>query len=214
MSSESKNIIEDLNWRYACKKFDAQAKLSQEEVDTLLEALRLSASSYGLQPWKFLVVNNKELREQLLPAAFNQHQVVDASHLLVLCAKADMDEAHVDAFLKNVSETRGQDLHSLEGFKKMLMVAANKPVDKKLEWAKKQLYIALGALLTVCAKLRIDSCPMEGFKPSEVDKILGLEEKGLKSVLLCPVGRRAEDDHYLSRLKVRFPKEEVVEILD
>lgn len=209
-----KDILADLEWRYACKKFDPSNKLSDQEVNTLLESLRLTASSYGLQPWKFLLVNNKELRERLVSASFGQKQVVEASHLIVLCAKADVDEAHVDAYLKDVAETRGDTLESLEGFKKMLMMAVNKPDDKKLDWAKKQLYIALGTLLTVCAKLRIDSCPMEGFRPKEVNEILGLKEKGLRSVLLCPVGHRAEDDAYTEKSKVRFERSEVIEVID
>lgn len=210
----SENILEDMKWRYACKKFDPQKKLSDREVDTLLETLRLTASSFGLQPWKFLLVNNKELREKLAPACYNQQQINDASHLIVLCAKTDVDEAHVDAFLKDVCDVRGVDLSELEGFKKMLMMAANRPDEKKLAWAKSQVYIAMGTLLTVCAHMRIDSCPMEGFKPSEVNKILGLEEKNLKATLLCPVGHRAGDDKYIDRRKVRFAKEKVIEVID
>ncbi len=208
------DILADLEWRYACKKFDPDKKLNKEEVDTLLESLRLTASSYGLQPWKFLLVNNKKLREELVAASFGQKQIAEASHLIVLCAKANVDEAHVDAFLEDVSETRGEKIENLEGFKKMLMMAVNRPEDKKLEWAKKQLYIAMGTLLTVCAKLRIDSCPMEGFRPKEVNEILGLKEKGLRSVLLCPVGHRADDDKYTERSKVRFKKDEVIEVID
>lgn len=207
----SKDIIADLNWRYACKKFDPEKKLSNEEVEALMESLRLTASSYGLQPWKFLVVNNTELREKLVPSCFGQNQVKDASHLIVMCAMADVNEDHVDAYLKDISETRGVDLAEMEGFKKMLMMAVGKPEDKKLEWAKKQIYIALGTLLTVAANMRIDTCPMEGFKPSEVDEILGLKEKGLRSVLLCPVGHRADDDAYTEKSKVRFSKDMVIE---
>ena len=208
-------IVEDMKWRYACKKFDPAKKLSEEEVDTLLESLRLTASSYGLQPWKFLLVKNEKTREELTAAAFGQQQVKDASHLIVLCEKEEMNEEHVDAFLKDTSETRGVDLESLQGFKNMLMkMIVQKPVEKKLSWAKNQIYIAMGTLLAVCARLRVDSCPMEGFKPNEVDRILKLRERGLRSVLMCPVGHRAEDDVYTERLKVRFKKEEVVEVVE
>lgn len=213
-SIKLENIIEDLNWRYACKKFDPERKLTEKEVETLLESLRLTASSYGLEPWKFLLVKNQKLRDELVPACFGQKQITEASHLIVMCAKTDVDEKHVEAYLNNVSATRGVALEELEGFKKMLMMAVNKPDDKKLVWAKKQLYIAMGTLLTVCANLRIDSCPMEGFRPSEVDRVLGLKEKNLKSVLICPVGHRAKDDHYTSRLKVRFPKDQVIEVIE
>lgn len=208
-----KDIIESMKWRYACKKFDPSKKLEEEEVETLLESLRLTASSYGLQPWKFVLVKDEKLREELVPACYGQNQVKDASDLIVLCAKTDLDEAHVDAYLADMAKTQGSELKQLEGFKKMLMMAVGKPDEQKLEWAKKQLYIALGTLLTVCAELKIDSCPMEGFKPAQVDKILGLGEKNLKSVLICPVGHRSDDDHYTSRSKVRFAKDEVIEVI-
>ncbi|MBC75483.1 MAG: NAD(P)H-dependent oxidoreductase [Halobacteriovoraceae bacterium] len=208
------DIIEDLKWRYACKKFDPEKKLSEEQVDALLESLRLTASSYGLQPWKFILVKNEKLREELVAASYGQQQVKDASHLIVMCEKEEIDEAHVDAYMKDICETRGVEADSLAGFKKMLIkMIVQQPAEKRLVWAKNQIYIALGTLLTVCANLKIDSCPMEGFKPNEVDKILGLHEKDLRSVLLCPVGFRADDDVYTEKLKVRFKKDEVVEIL-
>lgn len=207
-------IVEDLRWRYACKKFDAERKLSDEEVEALLESLRLTASSFGLQPWKFFLVNNQELRKELTPACFGQKQVEEASHLIVMCAVKNVDESYVDEFVEEVAKTQEVDVSELEKFKKSLMYAVNRPEEKKLEWAIRQVYIALGNLLTVCASMKIDSCPMEGFKPSQVDKILGLEDKGLKSVLLCPVGFRAKDDKYTLRMKTRFSKEKVVEVLD
>ena len=208
-------IIEDLEWRYACKKFDPSKKLSEEEINALLESLRLTASSYGLQPWKFLLVNNSPLREELTAAAFGQSQVKEASHLIVLCGKINVDEGHVDGFLKSIVEAREVELESLEKFRNMLMkMVVNKSDDFKKPWTKNQIYIAMGTLLTVCAHLRIDSCPMEGFRPNEVDRVLGLKEKGLKPILLCPVGHRASDDTYTTRLKARFPKEEVIEVID
>ncbi len=208
------DIIEDLKWRYACKKFNPEKKLSEEQVDALLESLRLTASSYGLQPWKFILVKNEKLREELVAASFGQKQVMDASHLIVLCEKEEIDEEHVDGYLQDICETRGVETDSLAGFKKMLMkMIVQQPAEKRLVWAKNQIYIALGTLLTVCANLKIDSCPMEGFKPNEVDKILGLHEKDLRSVLLCPIGFRADDDVYTEKHKVRFKKDEVVEIL-
>lgn len=196
-------IIESLNWRYACKKFDASKKLTDEQANLLLESMRLTASSYGLQPWKFVVVKNEELREKLVAASWNQAQVKDASHLFVLCAPLKVDEAFVDNYLQTQADIREQNVEDLAGFKKMLMMIANMDDEKQKAWAKNQIYIALGTLLTTCADMKIDSCPMEGFKAKEYDEILGLEKLGLRSVVVCPVGYRAEDDKYAGLAKVR-----------
>lgn len=204
------NIIEDLNWRYACKKFDPTQKLSEKEVDTLLESMRLTASSYGMQPWSFIRVTNSELREQILPHSWNQKQVVEASDLFVLCAKTEINEAMVDAYIDDIVKTRKVEKDSLEGFKKMMMYTIAWDDAKKAAWADKQIYIAMGTLLSTCAQMRIDSCPMEGFVPSKVDEVLGLKEMGLRSVLMCPVGHRASDDNYADLTKVRFDKEQVI----
>jgi nitroreductase/dihydropteridine reductase len=206
-------IIEDMQWRYACKKFDPSKKLSETEVNSLLESLRLTASSYGLQPWSFVHVKNKDLRAKLVEHCWGQKQVEDASDLIVLCAKINHTETEVDAYIKNTAETRGQSVEELEGFKKMLMMTVGWDDDRKKAWMDKQVYIAMGTLLTACANMRIDSCPMEGFKPARVDEVLGLKEMGLRSVLLCPVGHRAEDDPYADKAKVRFSKPEIIKTL-
>lgn len=202
------DIIKDLEWRYACKKFDSTKKVSEEDFNKLLESLRLTASSYGLQPWKFVVVENTELREKLVAASWNQEQVKDASHLIVLCSPT-VDEAHIDRYLEDQAKTRNQNIEDLAGFKKMLMMIANKSPEDQYIWAKNQVYIALGTLLTVCANLKIDSCPMEGFKAKEYDEILGLKDMGLTSMVVCPVGYRAADDKYGGLAKVRFPIEDL-----
>ncbi len=202
-------IIEDLNWRYACKKFDPSQKLSEADLTTLLESLRLTASSYGMQPWKFVVVENPELREKLVPASWGQAQVAEASHLIVICSPAVIDEAFVDRYIADTAKTRGQQPTDLEGFKKMLMNITKKSPEAQHAWAKNQVYIALGTLLTACAELRIDSCPMEGFKPKEYDEILGLKDLGLTSMVVCPVGYRHTEDKYSSNKKVRFSLEEL-----
>ena len=203
-------IIEALNWRYACKKFDSTKKLSETDFNTLLEALRLTPSSYGMQPWKFIVVESTQLREKLVAASWNQQQVIEASHLIVICAPKVIDEAFVDAYLADTAQTRGQDISELEGFKKMLMNITKKSSDDQYRWAKNQCYIALGSLLTICGDMKIDSCPMEGFKPKEYNNILGLDELGLTSVVACPVGYRRDDDKYSKLKKVRFPLKELV----
>ena len=203
-------IIESLNWRYACKKFDSTKSISEEDFNTILESLRLTASSYGIQPWKFVVVKNQEKREELIAASYNQRQVAEASHLIVLCAPSEIDEALIDSYLADTAKTRGQDVSELAGFKKMLMSIPGKPEEWKKAWAKNQIYIALGNLLTVCAEMRIDSCPMEGFSPAKYDEILNLKEYGLRSVVVCPVGYRHADDKYIDIKKVRFPNSHLV----
>ena len=203
-------IIEDLNWRYACKKFDATKKISDKDFEIILESLRLTASSFGLQPWKFVVVKNIELREKLVAASWNQQQVKDASHLIVLCAPNHLDEKFVTDYVEDTAKTKNVDVSELAGFQKMLMMIPNKKIEDQMIWSKNQIYIALGNLLNTCAQLRIDSCPMEGFKPSEYDQILGLGELGLKSVLVCPVGYRDPTDKYITQPKVRYPLNQLV----
>lgn len=207
-------LVDDLKWRYACKKFDPSKKLSEEEVDDLLEVLRLTASSYGIQPWKFLLVKNPSLREQLVPAAFGQAQVKDASHLIILCRPAELNEKIIDDYITDICRVRNQTPEDLSAFKSMITKVVEKDEDKKVNWAKNQIYIALGTLLTACATMKIDSCPMEGFVPSKVDEILGLDSLGLKSVVLCPVGYRAEDDKYISIKKVRYQTKDVIKVIE
>lgn len=207
------NLIESLNWRYACKKFDSEKKLSEQDVNTLLETMRLTASSYGMQPWSFVRVTNPELRAKILEHSWNQKQVVDASDLFILCAKTNIDEAMVDAYIDDIVKTRKVAKETLEGFKKMMMYTIAWDDARKATWAEKQIYIAMGTLLTACATLKIDSCPMEGFVPAKVDEVLGLRDMGLRSVLMCPVGYRAADDNYADLEKVRFESSEVIKTL-
>ena len=202
-------IIEDLNWRYACKQFNAEKKISDKDFNTLLESLRLTASSFGLQPWKFVVVENQALREELVGASWNQEQVKDASHLIVLASPSNFDEKFVTDYVEDMAKTRGQDISELDGFKKMLMMIPNKSAEDQYNWAKNQVYIALGNLMTACAQMRIDSCPMEGFQAKKYDEILGLDKMGLRSMVVCPVGYRHTDDKYPNLKKVRFSLEEL-----
>ncbi len=209
------NQIEAMNWRYATKKFDSTQHISQEQLETLLEVLRLSPSSFGLQPWKFIVISKKELQQQLLPYSFHQTQVVDCSHLIVMAAKNSMDAEYIQSYLQDTVSTRGVEEETLEGYKNMLLGFVERMNDDAIRaWGDKQVYIALGNLMTAAANMRIDSCPMEGFDKVEYDNILGLEEQGYHSVVLCPVGFRAEDDKYAHAKKVRFSKVKVVEIIE
>lgn len=204
------DIVESLKWRYACKAFNPAKKISEKDLGIVLEALRLTPSSYGLQPWKFILVENKEVREQLVPASWNQKQVLDASHLVVFAAPKKIDEAFIDNYIENIAATRDQDVSELAGMRKMMMNIAFWEPKAQYQWAKNQSYIALGNLMTVCADMRIDSCPMEGFKPAEYDKILGLEKMGLTSLVVCPIGYRDESDKYIKLAKVRHPIEDLV----
>ncbi len=207
------NIIESLEWRYACKEFDASKKIEEKTFQKLMDGLILSASSYGAQPWEFVIVENKDLREQMVPLSYNQAQVKDASHLIVMCRPNTIDEKFIDGYIQNVCDVRSQEPQELEGFKKMLMYIVKKSDEDKANWAKNQVYIALGNLLTICADMKIDSCPMEGFVPSKVDELLGLEKLGLKSVLLCPVGYRADSDKYANLKKVRHPSSKIIKVI-
>lgn len=200
------SIIEKLKWRYATKKFDATKKLSKNQINTLKEAFNLTALSYGLQTLKLVIVDDKILREQLVEHSYGQRQVVDASHLLVICIQNEINEDDVDTHfntVKNIRQTPEEILNPFrDGLKSTIQ---NMTIDKKTDWATRQAYITLGNLMTVCAVEQIDSCPMEGFVAEQVDSILELDKYGLSSVLLFPVGYRADDDMFANLKKVRLP---------
>lgn len=198
------SIIEKLKWRYATKKFDSRKKLSKEKLEILKEAFNLTALSYGLQTLKLVIVEDKDIRKALLSHCFNQSQVVNASHLLVLCIQTEIDAVDVNEHFNTIKTIRNTPDSILDPFKAQLHSTIKEmPKDKKVDWATKQAYIALGNLMTVCAFESIDSCPMEGFLPAEVDKTLKLDAHGLNSVLMLPVGYRAEDDMFADFKKVR-----------
>lgn len=198
------DIIESLKWRYATKKFDASKNLSSEKLHTLKHAFNLTATSFGLQTISLLIIKNNEVRQQLLPAAYNQRQIVDASHLLVICIKDHIKAADIDALFDNVSDLRQTPETILEPYRNDLKVMMqNMSQEEQQEWSIRQAYITLGNLMTVCAMERIDSCPMEGFNRQEFDDILDLKKQHLKSVLLLPVGYRAHDDMFSGFKKVR-----------
>jgi nitroreductase len=198
------SIIDDLKWRYATKKFDSSKSLSKTQLNTLKEAFNLTALSYGLQTLKLVVVEDKTTRENLVSLSYGQRQVADASHLFVLCVQTNINFDDVESHFKNIKDIRATPDEVLEPFKaQMKSTIKNMSNDNKLVWATKQAYIALGNLMTVCAVEGIDSCPMEGFVPEAIDKALNLEAMNLKSVLLLPVGFRAEDDMFSGFKKVR-----------
>jgi nitroreductase len=184
-------------------------KLSEEQREIIAQALRLSPSSLGIQPWVFVHVVNPELREKLKAAGYGQSPITDASDFFVLCAKTTLDEEYVDKFITSVSKVQGVLVESLAGYKKMIMGSASKSEAEKAEWMTRQVYIALGVALAVAAENRIDATPMEGFDPKAFDEILGLSKLGLASRVLLAVGFRAEDDDAQKHKKVRFDIDEV-----
>tara|TARA_B100000809_G_scaffold252094_1_gene286389 strand:- start:13719 stop:14348 length:630 start_codon:yes stop_codon:yes gene_type:complete len=205
------NILESLKWRYATKKFDSNTVLSEEQIHILKEAFNLTATSFGLQPIKMLVIQSKKLRESLVPHAFGQKQIVDASHLLVICIQKESSVKDVENYFNLVKEIRNTPDKILAPFKEYMIGTVSKATTDELQQAaKSQAYIALGNLLTVCATQQIDSCPMEGFNPSKFDKVLELDKMNLKSVLLLPVGNRAKDDYMADLKKVRKSTENTV----
>jgi nitroreductase len=198
------NIIDSLKWRYAVKKFDTNKELSERQIETLKEAFNLTATSYGLQPLKLVIIKNKKIQEKLVPFSWNQQQILQASHLLVICIKDHYTTKEVENYFNLVQKIRNTPDEVINPFKKFLTAEIAKKTQEELYISNKnQAYIALGNLLTVCASQEIDSCPMEGFTPEKYDEVLDLKKDNLKSVLVLPVGFRASDDYMKDLTKVR-----------
>lgn len=205
------NIIDSLQWRYACKKFDDTKTVSEHKINILKEAFNLTATSFGLQPIKMIIIKNKSLQQQLVAHSFGQQQVGNASHLLVLCIDDDITLQDIDDNFDREKKIRGTDEEVIASFRKYLKDSfANKSLVEKQQSAIYQAYLALGNLMTVCAIEKIDACPMEGFIPEKIDEILELKKRNLKSALLLPIGYRAEDDFMSKLKKVRKPIDETV----
>lgn len=197
-------IIEKLNWRYATKLFDSTTILTEDKIQTLTEAFNLTATSYGLQPIKLMVIQNKELQQELTLHAMNQKQVGQASHLLVFCIQTEINKHFVKEYFDRVYAIRKTPKDILKPFENFLIEDFENKSQKDIEvWATNQAYLALGNLMTVCAMEGIDACPMEGFDAAKYDEVLHLKEKGLKSVLIMPIGYRAKDDMFADLKKVR-----------
>lgn len=203
-------ILNALKWRYATKMFDASKKIPADIWAALEETLVLTPSSYGLQPWKFLVVQDQGLRERLVAHSWRQRQVADCSHLVVMAVKKAYSLDDLDLFIARMVETRGGSADALAGFRKMI-VGTHAQGYMTTEWAKMQAYIALGQFMTACALLGIDTCPMEGFVAAKYDEELGLAAQGCTTAVLCPAGYRHPDDRYAGLPKVRFKAADVVE---
>ncbi|ALJ04087.1 nitroreductase [Pseudalgibacter alginicilyticus] len=205
------NTIKQLQWRYATKKFDSTKKLPIDKLNILKEAFNLTATSFGLQTIKLLVVENIALRETLVAHSFYQKQVLEASHLLVICIQENVIKTDVVDYYNNIKKIRNTSETILKPYREDLIKMMEKmTIEERQKWSTNQAYIALGNLMTVCAMEGIDSCPMEGFLPKKFDEVLELNKIGLKSVLLLPVGYRADDDMFSTFKKVRKPLEEAI----
>ena len=203
------NIIDSLKWRYATKKFNPEKVLSPKKIDILKQAFNLTATSFGLQTITMVIVSDKNIREKLLPFAYNQKQVLQASHLLVICIQDNVTDADVDMLFDNTQNIRNTPDSILDPYRVNLKRMMQKmTIEERQQWSNNQAYIALGNLMTVCAVEGIDSCPMEGFSADDYDRLLDLKSKNLKSVLLLPVGYRADDDMFANFEKVRKTVEE------
>jgi hypothetical protein len=203
--------IEALQWRYATKKFDTKKVLSEDKIDILKEAFNLTATSYGLQPLKMLVVRNENLQEKLKEASWHQQQLNTASHVLIICIEDKIDKHFIEQYFKRVKHLRETPDEVLNPFKNSLVNSFEAKAKEEIRvWAINQAYLTLGTLLTVCATEGIDACPMEGFEPDKYDDLLNLTEYNLKSVLALPVGYRAQDDMFSEFKKVRRPLKEII----
>jgi len=205
-------LLDQLNWRCAVKQFNPQRKISAADWATLEEALVLTPSSFGLQPWKFVVVTNPAIREKLVAASYGQRQVGDASHLVVFAIKKNLGEQDIDHYLNRVVEVRGIPRESLAGLRDIMVgsIVKGRNEAERAAWAAKQVFIALGNFLTSAALLGIDAGPMEGIEPAKYDEILGLDKQGLGAVVAAAAGYRAATDNYSKAKKVRFPRDEVL----
>ena len=198
------NVIKALKWRYAVKSFDTNKIVSKKQLDVLLNAFNLTATSYGLQPLKLLVIQDKQLQKDLVAYSMNQEQVAQASHLLVVCVETIVDKHFIENYFRLVKTIRDTPDAILNPFKTSLIADFEKKSQSEIkQWSIKQAYLALGNLLTVCALEGVDACPMEGFLPKEYDRILNLKSIGLQSVLVLPIGYRAENDYMAGLEKVR-----------
>ncbi len=206
-------LIEQMNWRYAVKKFDPTRKLSDADWNTLKELLILTPSSYGLQPWKFIIVQNPDLRKKLRAVSWNQSQVEECSHFVVFAGKDKIDEDYVKKYMSHIAKVRGIPAESLQGFHDAIVNDAVKGPRATIskEWSARQGYIALGNLMTVAAMMNIDTCPMEGLDTQEYNRILDLNGTGYSTLCACAVGYRSPEDKSAAAKKVRFHHDEVVQ---
>ena len=207
-------LIENLNWRYATKKFDLSKKVSQTDLEQLKECIRLSVSSYGLQHYKVLIIEDEKIKEQLKPASYGQNQITESSHLFIFCNYTNNTNNYIDEYLKLKADTQNLQIDDLQGYGNFIKGALSyKSEDEMKNWTAKQTYIALANLLIASAELKIDACPMEGFEPEKYNKILGLNKMGLNATVIVAVGYRSTDDQTQFETKVRKSKKILFETI-
>ncbi len=203
-------LLEQLNWRYAVKKFDASKKIAPGTWSTLEKAMVLSPSSYGLQPWRFLVVQDSKVREKLRPVSWNQSQITDASHMVVFLRKEKLTAADVEKYVDRIVEVRKAPREVLNDYRNMMLGTVNNPATDHAGWNSRQVYIALGFFLSAAAMLGIDACPMEGIDSAKYDEMLNLKGTGYTTTVVATAGYRADDDMFAKMAKVRFAENDVI----
>ena len=206
------DLVERLNWRYAVKKFDPTRRLDDQTWRALQESMLLSPSSYGLQPWKFVVVTNQEVKNKLPELSWNQTQPKDCSHMVVLAARKSIDADYVDHYMQSVVEQRELPQGAMDGYRKVLVSTVEK-MDDHLDWNARQVYIALGQLMVACSMVGVDSCPMEGIDTNAYDELLGLKDSDFTTIVGCAVGYRHPADVQANARKVRFDAKEIVQLV-
>jgi len=207
------NIKEILEWRYATKTFNTDKKVPEEDIESLLQEVNLSATSYGLQPFEFVVVGNQKIKEALVEHSYGQKQIAESSHLIVLAVRTDIDASYITEYAELIEKTRGLPKGSVDEFKDVMLSGfENMSQQDKIVWAQKQAYIILGTLMISTAARKIDGCPMEGFNPKAYDEVLGLTEKNLHATLVFPIGYRLSSDKDKSQdyAKVRKSLKDIV----
>lgn len=209
------DVLEALNWRYAVKKFDPTKKLTVEQIDRIKKALQLTPTSMGLQLMKFVMVESKEIKKKITPIAYNQPQIEEASHLLIMCRKTDVKPEDIDSFIKEAAAANELEVShkSMQDYDKALRVSLAIPEEQQKIWMDNQVYIALGNLMTVCAVEGVDACPMEGFDRKRLNKELGFNEQHLDAVVMFALGHRSEEDYRLKFKKVRRPLEDLFQTI-
>lgn len=201
-------VMEALNWRYATKKFDPKRKVADQDMDTLMEAVRLAASSMGLQPYRFFRITDPEVRKQLREVSFDQPQITDASDMIVFTAKSSYTDSDIDDFLEESKKRRGFSEDAIASRKKTILKhVGGFDGDEFLQWASRQLYISIGQLLTTAAVMGIDACPMEGIKAPEYGRILKLDDRDLQAFAVVTLGYRSDEDELADQAKIRLPRE-------
>ena len=207
----AETMISSLEWRYAVKKFDPAKRVSEETWASLERSMVLSPSSYGLQPWKFVVITDQGIKDKLPEISWNQTQPRDCSHMVVIASKLGIGPAEVERYTAYIASVRNMPEAALADYKKMMLgTVSSTPADKRDEWCARQCYIALGFLMSACAMLGVDACPMEGIVGEKYDELLGLKKIGYRAAVGCAVGYRAADDPIAGFKKVRYPARELV----